>query len=105
MPASSPAPSAAPILPSNPDLFPRNMNAEFIEDRVRITWERPIDQPRRYLIGVSRNRDAETAVVDEALFDATAAEVAVDPSWPEVCVVVIAERDSETGFDRRCLIR
>lgn len=98
-------PSAPQERPSNPDLAPRNMKAEFVDDRVRITWERPVDHPRRYLIGVSPNREAETVLVDESLFDATTAEVTVDASWPQVCVAVIAERQSETGFDQECLTR
>lgn len=90
---------------TNQDLVPRNMKADLVGDRVRVTWERPIDPPRRYLIGISPNPEAETILVEEPLFDATAAEVTVDPTWQQVCVAVIAERNGETGFDQECVHR
>jgi serine/threonine protein kinase len=101
----TPTGKATPEELTNQDLAPRNLHAEFAGDRIRVSWEDPIDTPRRFLIGIAPDRDKETILVEQALFDATSAEIPVEPSWPQVCVVVIGVRDSETGFEQKCLSR
>lgn len=97
---------ASPSQLMNPDLAPRNVQAEFVEtNRVRITWERPIDAPQYYLIGIAPHQGAETVLVQQPLFDVTSAEVPVDPAWPQVCVAVIGFASNETGFEQVCIQR
>lgn len=102
-PAEEPATTAATA--SNPDLAPQHLQIAIEGDIATARWDRAIDEPEVWGLGVTPN-EAEQPVIDRTnLPGQRTASTRIDPSWDRICFTVVGLRAGQFGGARECVSR
>lgn len=112
LPATTPRPAAptatagsSPTVRSNPNLAPRNLKVELVGNQAAATWDKPVDEPERYLWGVTPDPEQEPQEYFRNVPSERTATADIDPSWRRVCFLVVGQKEAQLGPERECVQR